>query len=669
MYTSGTTGAPKGVMIEHRSVLRLVLNTNYIRLGPADRVLQTCSLSFDAATFEIWGALLNGGAVCLPRKESLLDPAELKRLVRDCGITTMLLTTGLFNALAAQDVSVFAGLKTVLCGGERLSPHHINLVRRHHPDLMLLNGYGPTENTTFTTTFDIREEALAEIPIGSPVANTTVHILNSSMEPVAIGAVGELYAGGEGLARGYINDPTLTSAKYVTNPVRAEERLYRTGDLACWRDDGLINYLGRVDEQVKIRGYRIEPGEIETRLLEDERLKQAIVLARVDANQEQNLIAYYTAHEPVGNEELRTHLRRSLPEYMIPAFFVQMKQLPLTGNGKIDRAALPAPERQWHSSSGPQRETTSTEAALIGIWQAVLSRTDIDTSANFFDLGGHSLRAVKLVSLIHEKFGVLLPFTIVFEATTLAELARRIIDAARFGDDSIDQPLVALGAQSGRRTLFAFPPGTADALGYVELAKRVPDSRFYAFNFVKSQAWLGTYVRLMANTQPEEPYVLFGYSGGGNFAFRTAVELERRGKRVGDIIMLDSSRFFEPFRFPTEEARRLALSFVEADGVQPYIKNPALKDRVIQTIERYHEELGRVPDDAVTNANIHLIASSNSPDAFYQDERLICSKSGWAEATRGSFRIYAGFGEHAYMLHHPHLESNAALLHGIFAEI
>jgi hypothetical protein len=322
----------------------------------------------------------------------------------------------------------------------------------------LINADGLTENTTFTATFEIREEAIADIPIGRPIANTTVHILSPLLEPVPVGVPGELYAGGDGLARGYLNDPELTAAKFIADPFHPGERLYRTGDLACWCDDSMIGYIGRIDDQVKIRGYRIEPGDIEARLLRDRRLKQAVVVARADVAGEPRLVAYYTARQPVTGEELQSHLRRRLPEYMIPAHFVQLEleQLPLTGNGKVDRAALPAPVQSAIGSGGAaQRPRTSTEAELIGIWRTVRSHSDVDIDSNFFDLGGHSLRAVKLIY----KNSVCCCLTVIFEAPTVAGLAGRIVDAAQFGQDSIDRPLVKLGAQSGQPALFAFPAG------------------------------------------------------------------------------------------------------------------------------------------------------------------------------------------------------------------
>ncbi len=258
MYTSGSTGKPKGSLISHRSILRLVLNTNYISLDESDRILQTGSVAFDASTFEIWGSLLNGGCLCLPHESGILDPLEMKRLVRKHGITTMWLTAGLFNQFAETDTDIFKGLKKLLVGGERLSFPHVNKIREHHPTLTIINGYGPTENTTFTTCHRIEKVYEGDIPIGRPVSNTTVIILDTNDGLVPIGVAGEICTGGDGLARGYLNDPVLTADKFVPNPFKEGERLYRTGDSGRWLPDGTIEYLERNDDQVKIRGYRVE---------------------------------------------------------------------------------------------------------------------------------------------------------------------------------------------------------------------------------------------------------------------------------------------------------------------------------------------------------------------------------------------------------------------------
>jgi len=671
IYTSGTTGEPKGVMVEHRSILRLVLNTNYIQLDASDRILQTGEFSFDASTFEIWGALLNGSRLYLAQRETLLSAFELAQIVKEYRITVMWLTAGLFNALASVDAGIFDSVKTVLVGGERLSTYHVNRVRRNYPDLVLINGYGPTENTTFTTTFEIEEEFATDVPIGRPIANTSVYILNERLAQVPIGMQGELYAGGDGLARGYLNDPMLTSEMFIPHPFERGQRLYRTGDLARWRVDGNIEYLGRIDEQIKIRGYRIEPAEIEARLRQHKQLREALVISRTERDGERQLVAYYTADGPVESAELRFYLRQKLPEYMVPSALVQLEKFPLNGNGKVDRTALLKIEPTRPGIDRKEsRPLSETETELLAIWREVLCQSEFGVDDNFFDLGGHSLRAVKLMYLIHQRLGVLLPFTVIFEASTVSTLAARVLDAVRFGHKSIDQPMVPLNPGRGGLALFAFPPGTGDALGYGELAKRLDPLRVFAFNFIEAESRILEYTDLIMKVDGTGPYVLFGYSGGGNLAFRTAAELEHRGQRVNAVVMLDSSRFLEAFRFPIEEAQRLASAFVGDEGVQAYIDNPVLKDKVIRMIERYYDSLASKPDDGLIDAPVHLIVSENSQDEYRDDRgRLICSKSAWAEVTRNEFTIHSGSGEHGRMLHQSHLEANAGLLRKIFESV
>ncbi len=268
-------------MVEHRAVLRLVRNTNYMQFSASERILQTGSLAFDASTFEIWGALLNGGCLHLPSGEDLLDASTLGKLIQRHGITTMWLTVSLFNVLVDADITIFRGLKRLLIGGEKCSVRHCNRLRQSYPQLILQNGYGPTENTTFTTCYTVVETTLErDLPIGRPISNTTVYILDDHFRPVPIGIPGELCTGGDGLARGYLNDPALTCQRFIPHPFIEEERIYRTGDLCRWLPDGNVEFLGRRDHQVKIRGYRVELQEIESCLGQHEEVLEATVLAK-----------------------------------------------------------------------------------------------------------------------------------------------------------------------------------------------------------------------------------------------------------------------------------------------------------------------------------------------------------------------------------------------------
>jgi fengycin family lipopeptide synthetase E len=659
MYTSGTTGVPKGVMIEHRSILRLVLNTNWIQLSPADRILQTGPLTFDASTFEVWGALLTGGTLCIPEPEELLDPTALGRLIREQAITTLWLTTGLFNALAAGHLEVFAALRTVVCGGERLSPRHVRAVREAHPQLTVINGYGPTENTTFTTCYDVSGAWEGEVPIGAPIANTTAYVLDGSLAPVDVGERGELFAGGDGLARGYLDDPALTAERFVEHPQFG--RLYRTGDLARWRPDGALEFLGRADGQVKVRGHRIEVGEIETRVAEHPLVQEAVVTAHQGADDTTFLVCHYTARAPLDPGNVRHHLQQLVPRYMVPAAFQQVERMPLTDNGKVDRSRLPAAE--------PARETgaavaaNETESALVTAWEEVLGRAPIGVLDEFFDLGGHSLHAARLAFLTHERLGVSLPFTAFFETPTIRALAERIVDGARFGQAAHDAVAVCLTPERLGRPLFAFPPGTADALGYTQMARRLDGWCVHGFNFNLAQGCLERYADQVVEIDPAGPHVLFGYSGGGNLAFRTAKVLEQRGRRVAAVVMLDSSRFIEPWRFPEGEARRLASEFLGASEVQQVASTAALRDKVIRTIERYYDFLAGEGDTGQVAADIHVVASEPFVDEYREDSgKLIASKSSWAEVTSGRLHLARGEGAHGDMLRQPWLDRNIVLL-------
>ncbi|ASR47662.1 non-ribosomal peptide synthetase [Paenibacillus kribbensis] len=426
MYTSGTTGQPKGVMVEHRNVVRLVKNTNYAQLDADTRILQTGAVVFDASTFEIWGALLNGGQLVLVSQDVILDAPKLKEAVRNHGITTMWLTAPLFNQLSQQDLELFEGIRELLVGGDVLSVPHINRVLDAYPSLRIINGYGPTENTTFSTTHAITGVQSESVPIGSPIHNSTAYVVDRSMQLQPVGAWGELIVGGDGVARGYRNRPDLTTEKFIDSPFRSGERCYRTGDLVRWNTDGTLEYKGRIDAQVKIRGYRIELGEVAAQLLKLEAVREAVVIAREDEQGQKQLCAYVVTHADVAANELRSALSQELPGYMVPSYFVQLEQLPLTPNGKVDRRALPQPEGSVNSGAAYIPPQTPLEEQLASIWQEVLELERIGRKENFFEAGGHSLRATHVISLIHKKLHKNLQLKDLFEHPTIEQLAQVI---------------------------------------------------------------------------------------------------------------------------------------------------------------------------------------------------------------------------------------------------
>ncbi|MFW9336523.1 amino acid adenylation domain-containing protein, partial [Paenibacillus polymyxa] len=423
IYTSGTTGQPKGVMVEHRNVVRLVKNTNYAQLDADTRILQTGAIVFDASTFEIWGSVLNGGQLVLVSQDVILDVLKLKDAVHSYGITTMFLTTPLFNQLSQQDLTLFEGIRELLVGGDVMSVPHMNRVLEAHPSLRISNIYGPTENTTFSTVHAIIGVQSESVPIGRPIHNSTAYVVDHSMRLQPVGVWGELLVGGDGVARGYRNRLDLTSEKFIDSPFRSGERCYRTGDMVRLNADGTLEYKGRIDAQVKIRGYRIELGEVETQLLKLEAVQEAVVIAREDEQGQKQLCAYVVANEEVVASVLRSTLSQKLPGYMIPSYLVQLEQMPLTPNGKIDRKALPAPEDSLQTGADYVAPRTWVEVKLAQIWQDVLGLTQVGVKENFFEIGGHSLRATTLASKIHKELNKPLPLRSIFEAPTIEQLA------------------------------------------------------------------------------------------------------------------------------------------------------------------------------------------------------------------------------------------------------
>jgi amino acid adenylation domain-containing protein len=432
MYTSGSTGRPKGVCITHRNVVCLVKGADYVELSGEEVFLQFAPISFDAATLEIWGPLLNGGRlVVFPAHKPSL--AELGQVIQRYGVTTLWLTAGLFHQMVENQLDSLKAIRHLLAGGDVLSVVHVRRVLRELSGCQLTNGYGPTENTTFTTCYRMTEpgQVGVSVSIGRPIANTQVYILDCQLRPVPIGVAGELYIGGDGLARGYLNQAEFTAEKFIKHPFSSESgaRLYKSGDMVRYLADGNIEFLGRVDHQVKVRGFRVEVGEIEAVLGQHSAVREVVVLAREDTVGEKRLVAYIIAdqEQPPTVSELRGYLGERVPDYMVPSVFMFLAMLPLTPNGKVDRRALPAPE-MVKPELGERfvAPRTPVEEALAEIWAQVLRLEGVGVHDNFFDLGGHSLLATQVISRLRDRFQLEIPLRYVFEFPTVAKLADAI---------------------------------------------------------------------------------------------------------------------------------------------------------------------------------------------------------------------------------------------------
>jgi len=439
IYTSGSTGQPKGVMVPHAGVMNLVCwHNRQFQVSAADRATQLAGLAFDASAWETWPYLSAGACLHLVRPELLGQPEALWQQLADDRITIAFMPTPLAELMLASSRPEHLALRCLLTGGDQL---------HGYPPAGLpfevINNYGPTENSVVSTSCTVPAGGEGLPPIGKPIANTRVYLLDDHLSPVPVGAVGELYVGGAGLAKGYLNQPELTAERFIANPFShdPQARLYKTGDLGRWREDGSIEFLGRNDFQVKIRGFRIELGEIEARLADHPAVRETAVLAREDGAGGKRLVAYYTGADDLAVDDLRAYLAEALPEYMVPVAFVQLAALPLTANGKLDRKALPVPDGDAYAARGYEAPQGETEQALADIWQDLLGIEQVGRHDNFFELGGHSLLVVKLVLEIKQQFEVELVLHDVFMAPVLSFLAERIIDAqlAQFDEDDLAQ--------------------------------------------------------------------------------------------------------------------------------------------------------------------------------------------------------------------------------------
>ncbi|WP_344854062.1 amino acid adenylation domain-containing protein, partial [Pedobacter jeongneungensis] len=424
IYTSGTTGTPKGVIISHKNIISLVRGINFVDFKINDTVLSTGSPSFDASTFEYWGMLLNGGTMIIPKESELLDAKRMQQLIERHEVKLLWLTAGLFNQFVDDDISLFRKLITVIAGGERLSEKHVSQLKRVFPDIRLLNGYGPTENTTFSLIYLISDCGTSNIPIGRPLNNRIVYILNADLGLMPVGAIGEIFVGGDGISKGYLNNRALTEEKFLLNPFsdKNETYIYRTGDYGRLLETGEIQFLGRKDQQIKIRGFRVELEAIEYVLGKYDAIDNVILSTRDNSDGDKEILVYFVSAKKIEISVLKAFLNAQLPEYMIPNFFVQIPTIPLTDNGKVNKKLLPEPiEKIEVLKDGKIQNVTSQ--ILKEIWQDVLSVKQISLTESFFSIGGDSIKAIRVVSKINKVFNIELGIADFFELESIENLS------------------------------------------------------------------------------------------------------------------------------------------------------------------------------------------------------------------------------------------------------
>ena len=559
IYTSGSTGKPKGVMLTHGGLVNYICAAiKLYGLRPSDRLLQFSSISFDIAIEEIFPTWASGATLVLRSGNFSLAGSDFLRFAKQQKLSVLSVATAywheLVHELAETGAELPESLRMVVVGGEKAQIQALETWRKVAGDrVSWMNTYGPTETSVIASSYEPPTSGPlpSPLPIGRPIGNVKIHILDRNLQPVPVGIPGELHIGGPGVARGYLNHPELTAEKFVADPFSAdpEARLYKTGDLARYLDDGEIEFVGRRDFQVKIRGFRVELGEIEAALLKHGSIREALVVAREEGLNNKRLVGYVIAAggSVPDTNELRKYLKHQLPEYMVPSDIVVLEEFPLTPNGKVDRKALPAPEPS--AASGDHVAATNfVEAQLVAMWEEILAKKPISVRDNFFDLGGHSLLAVRLMRRIEQSFKRKLPLTTLFEAPTIEQFAA-LLQQEQWKPSQAS--LVAIQPEGGRAPFFCIHGLGGTVLRFNALARHMGSDRpFYG---VQAQGLEGDrafhssveemaafYIKEIRAFQPEGPYNIGGYSLGGLIAFEMARQLQADGQEVGVLALVDT---------------------------------------------------------------------------------------------------------------------------------
>nr|WP_081431391.1 non-ribosomal peptide synthetase [Moorena bouillonii] len=694
IYTSGSTGQPKGVEVVHRGVNRLLFGVNYVHLDATDRFLQMAPISFDASTFEIWGALLHG-ARCVLFPENIPTAKNLRQEIHKHGITILWLTAAVFNSIIDDDPQALSGIKQLLIGGEALSVAHVQKALETLPLTTIINGYGPTESTTFTCYYPISrqlETTIESIPIGQPIANTQIYILDSHLQLVPIGVPGELHIGGAGLARGYLNRPDLQAQKFIPNPFSQEEgeRLYKTGDKARYLSDGNIEFIGRIDNQVKIRGFRIELGEIEAVLGQHPAVGETVVVARKDQSDQKRLVAYIVSEQEqeLTSSQLRQFLKQKLPDYMIPSAFAFLDKLPLTPNGKVDLRLLP----ELDTSNRPQdagfvSPRNSLELQLSQIWSDLLNVNPVGVNDNFFELGGHSLLAVRLMARIKQEFGTYLPLATLFTEPTIENQASLLVNTT---ENQSYSPLVPINKVGNLPTFFCVHPVGGNVLCYAQLARYLGNNQpFYGLQspglfgeskpLTRIEDMASCYIEGLQTIQPVGPYYLGGWSLGGIIAWEMAQQLSAAGEEVALLALIDS---YSPVAIdqPKQVDQQMMASSLAKDlgsvfGTELPIAVEDLKlgglEQQLQHILQEAKGLNILPPEigmeqmrklfGVFQANL-MAMYRYQPQPYSGRIVLFCARElepedrGWNDLAVGDLETYRIPGDHYTMIRSPDVE-------------
>ncbi len=682
MYTSGSTGTPKGVLVTHRNIMSLVDGADYIDFGPDQTFLLLAPAFFDASTFELWGALLNGGR-CVVYSERVPNVSTLGQIIQNYEISGLFLTTALFNTIIDTASEILQPLHWLLFGGEAHSVDHIERALDALPDTQVSQVYGPTECTTFATASKLKlgpDNRLTNLPvaIGAPISNTTAFVVDEGGQLTPPGVVGELYLGGDGVAAGYWQRPELTAKRFVSKSFDGElpMRLYRTGDQVRWLPNGELEFIGRQDFQIKLRGFRVELGEVEFALRELTEVVDAVVTLREDSPGDKRIVAYVIpfAADSFDSEETRTNLQSRLPDYMLPSAFVTLKEYPLTANGKVDRGALPVPNYYSEELSEPKQMPASPlEVQIAALWQQALDCHDLGIDENFFDIGGNSLIAVRLFVQLEQVTGQKLPLSTLFKAPTIRSLAKVLSSGGR---KPLWDCLVGIQPLGSRDPIFLVPGVGGNVLSFDRLTKLLGSEQpVYGLQsrgldgeqppFTRAEEMAAHFIEEIQKVRPHGPYIIGGACMGGIVAYEMAQQLQKAGEDVSALMLIETASpialqpgrrklqsLFHPIVFLYQAAMRHLhamrdLSFKER---WKYISDKAgIMTEMIRHRDVYRGDRSYFYQDLVSNANyeimanyvpkdypghIHLYLASKRPIDPARDTRM-----DWCELAEGGFSV------------------------------
>ncbi|MFY1636502.1 amino acid adenylation domain-containing protein [Solwaraspora sp. WMMB335] len=675
IYTSGSTGLPKAVQVTHRNLAAVYAGWRQeYRLDEVRAHLQMASFAFDVFAGDLVRALCSGGTLVLVDRDLLFNTDRLYRTMVDervdCGEFVPAVVRGLLSYCERQGRRL-EFLRLLIVGSDIWKVEEYQRLRSlGGPHTRVVNSYGLTEATIDSTYFEGPVDTLDPghvVPIGRPLPNSAVYLLDANGELVPPGVPGELWVGGDGVATGYVGDAEQTAHRFVTRTLSrrtdaAALRLYRTGDLARWGADGALHLLGRADTQVKVRGHRIETGEVESRLKARPEVTEAVVVVRPDASGEPVLCAYCvpTDGAVLDRRELRGHLADHLPSFMIPAHIGQLAALPLTANGKVDVAALPPPGPADADQGRHDPPVTLYETRMAEHWRALLNLDEVGLQQDFFDIGGSSIKLVELIYGLQAEFNIEIPVSRLFQITTLHGMAKTVEDIVT-GQLAGGQPYLTFNP-ADRPTLFCFPPAGGHGLIYRQFVTQLPEYHVVGFNHIPGDDKVTRYADLVDGLQPADDCRLLGYSLGGNLAFEVAKELERRGRTVRHVVIVDSYRIGEVFEFGPEQFAAFEREL--AEHLRRHTGSTVVAQEIREQAREYIEFCARTPNLGSVAAPVTVISDQDKAQLY-----VAGSRGSWAGASTSHDALLAGFGSHAEMFDREYVARNAGLVRDVLGSV